>query len=160
MIAQLSLPDAPTICAIVNEAAEAYRGKIPADCFHEPYMPMDELLAEMKVMTFFGWKENGKLVGVMGFQPIMDVTLIRHTYVLPGNQKKGIGSALLEHVRGITTTKRLLVGTWADATWAVKFYQKHGFRLMPDKDRLLQTYWTISPRQIETSVVLVITTST
>jgi GNAT superfamily N-acetyltransferase len=117
-------------------------------------MPMEELLAEMAEMTFFGWQESGELVGVMGFQPVKDVTLIRHAYVLTPYQGRGIGSALLSHLKEITTTPRLLVGTWAGATWAIAFYQKHGFRLLPDKDELLRTYWHVSPRQIETSVVL------
>ena len=139
---------------IINEAARAYKGVIPADCYHQPYMPMDELEQEMKQMTFFGWEENGELVGAMGFQPVQDVTLIRHAYVLPQWQRKGIGSTLLNHLEGLVTTPRLLVGTWADAHLAIAFYQKHGFSLMPDKDELLKTYWNIRQRQIDTSVVL------
>jgi GNAT superfamily N-acetyltransferase len=139
---------------IINEAAKAYEGAIPADCYHRPYMPMAELEAEMKRMTFFGWEAGGELVGVMGFERSKDVTLIRHAYVLPRWQKQGIGSKLLNHLKGLVTTSRLLVGTWADATWAIGLYQKHGFRLLPDKDELLKTYWDIPQRQIETSVVL------
>jgi len=105
-------------------------------------------------MTFFGWEVNGELVGVMGFEPIQDVTLIRHAYVLPRWQRQGIASRLLAHLKGLVTTPRLLVGTWADAYWAIEFYVKHGFTLMLDKDELLKTYWDIPPRQIETSVVL------
>jgi len=139
---------------IINEAAKAYEGVIPADRYHQPYMPEDELVQEMSQMTFFGWEVNGELVGLMGFQPVKDVTLIRHAYVLPQWQKQGIGSKLLDYLKGLVTSSRLLVGTWADASWAIDFYEKHGFSLMPDKDELLKTYWDIPQRQIETSVVL------
>jgi GNAT superfamily N-acetyltransferase len=154
MIKRLSIKDAPIINEIINEAASAYKGVIPDDCYPVPYMPQEELDGEMASMTFFGWAENGKLVGVMGLQPVKDVTLIRHAYVLPEYQRKGIGTELLKHVMKITRTGRLLVGTWADATWAVSFYQKNGFTLRPDKDELLVRYWNVPPRQIETSVVL------
>jgi len=139
---------------IINEAAKAYEGVIPADRYHQPYMPMDELEQEMKQMTFFGEEVNGELVGVMGVQPVKDVTLIRHAYVLPQWQRQGISSKLLNNLKRLVTTSRLLVGTWADARWAVAFYEKHGFSLMPDKDELLRIYWNIPQRQIETSVVL------
>ncbi len=105
-------------------------------------------------MSFFGWEVNGELVGVMGFELSRDVTLIRHAYVLPQWQKQRIGSKLLNHLKGLVTTSRLLVGTWADASWAIDLYRKHGFSLLPDKDDLLKTYWDIPRRQIETSVVL------
>jgi len=105
-------------------------------------------------MTFFGWEVNGELVGVMGFEPIKDVILIRHAYVLPQWQQQGIGSKLLNHLKTLVTIPCLLVGTWADAHWAIRFYQKHGFTLLPNKDELLKTYWDILQRQIETSVVL------
>jgi GNAT superfamily N-acetyltransferase len=154
MIRELSPKEAQVIYKIINQAAFAYKGVIPADCYHEPYMPEEELLSEMKNMTFFGWEERDKLVGVMGFQPIKDVTLIRHAYVLPDYQGKGIGTKLLNHLKQMTSTNRLLVGTWADATWAIDFYQKQGFKLMPNKDELLMKYWDIPNRQIETSVVL------
>jgi len=117
-------------------------------------MLKEELKEELEGMSFFGWEEEGKLVGVMGFQPVEDVTLIRHAYVLPNYQRKGIGTGLLNHLKLMTQTKELLVGTWADAVWAIDFYQKHGFRIMPNKDRLLNMYWNIPQRQIETSVVL------
>jgi len=139
---------------IINEAAKAYEGAIPADRYHQPYMPMDELEQEMKQMTFFGMEVNGELVGVMGFQPIKDVTLIRHAYVLPRWQRQGISSKLLNNLKCLVTTSRLLVGTWADARWAIAFYEKHGFRLLPNKDELLRTYWNIPQRQVKTSVVL------
>src|SRR4030042_1378646 len=154
MIRELSFVDIDCIYDIVNSAAQAYRGIIPSDCCHEPYMPKGELQREMNSMTFFGWEEGHRLVGVMGFQPVEDVTLIRHAYVLPDHQGKGIGTRLLDHLRQMTRTGKLLVGTWADATWAIEFYQKQGFKLMPDKDELLMNYWNISRRQIETSVVL------
>ncbi|OGO38530.1 MAG: GNAT family N-acetyltransferase [Chloroflexi bacterium RBG_16_57_8] len=146
--------DFNTMYRVINDAARAYEGAIPADCYHQPYMPEDELRREMKRMTFFGWEEEGDLVGVMGLEPVKDVCLIRHAYVLTQTQKKGIGTRLLEHIKGKYTGSRLLVGTWVDATWAVDFYKKHGFTLCPDKDELLKTYWDVPERQIETSVVL------
>jgi len=147
--------DAKRIHLIINEAAKAYEGVIPADCYHQPYMTMGELKREMKRMTFFGWEaKDGELVGIMGVEPIKDVTLIRHAYVLPQWQRQGIATKLLEHLRGLVTTPRLLVGTWSDAYWAIEFYVKHGFSLLPNKDELLKTYWDIPQRQIETSVVL------
>ena len=154
MLYECDKKDFDRIYLIINEAAKAYEVKIPADCYHQPYMPAEELAREMIRMTFYGWQEKGELVGVMGLEPVKDVTLIRHTYVLPEFQKKGIGGRLLAHCKKLVKTGRLLVGTWTDACWAVAFYQKHGFRLMPDKDRLLKTYWDIPERQVETSVVL------
>ena len=156
MIIKLSSKEATTIYNIINVAAGVYNGVIPDDCYHEPYMPEEELQHEMKNMTFFGWQESGKLVGVVGLQPTKGVTLIRHAYILPDYQRRGIGSSLLDHIRKMTKTRHLLVGTWADATWAINFYKKHGFKLMPDKDELLQKYWEISQRQVEASVVLAI----
>ena len=154
MIRKCQPSAAKRIHVIINEAARAYHGVIPADCYHQPYMAMGELEREMKRMTFFGWEVNGELVGIMGFEPIKDVTLIRHAYVLPRWQRQGIGTKLLNHLKSLVTTSRLLVGTWADARWAIDFYQKHDFELLPDKDELLKTYWDIPHRQIETSVVL------
>jgi GNAT superfamily N-acetyltransferase len=146
--------DKERIYLIINEAAKAYRGVIPADCYREPYMPPDELERELAEMTFFGWEERGELVGVIGFQPVKDVTLIRHVYVLPQWQRRGIASRLIDDMKRLCKTTRLLVGTWANAYWAIALYQKHGFKPVPDKDRLLKTYWKIPQRQIETSVVL------
>ena len=151
---RLSSKDTHDICEVINRAARAYQGVIPDDCYHEPYMPKEELRREMKSMTFFGCEEEGKLVGVMGFQPLKDVTLIRHAYVLPCCQRKGIGVRLLNHLRQMTKTKHLLVGTWADAAWAIDFYRRQGFRLMPNKDGLLMAYWNIPRRQADMSVVL------
>ena len=146
--------DFERIYQIINEAARAYDGIIPADCYHQPYMPVDELKREIKRMTFFGWEEKSRLVGVTGLEPVKDVSLIRHAYVLSQWQKQGIGSKLIQHIKDQFTGSRLLVGTWADAYWAIDFYKKHGFSLLPDKDKLLRTYWDIPQRQIDTSVVL------
>jgi GNAT superfamily N-acetyltransferase len=144
------------ILAIVNAAAQVYRGAIPVDQWHEPYMPSAELDAELGAgVVFWGCEQDGALVGVMGFQPVRDVDLIRHAYVLPGHQRQGIGAALLQHLRSMSA-RRMLVGTWAAADWAIRFYCRHGFELVsPErKTALLKTYWSISERQIETSVVL------
>jgi N-acetylglutamate synthase-like GNAT family acetyltransferase len=148
--------DLQRIESIVNEAAQAYRGVIPADRWHEPYMPREELEAEIAAgVRFWGIEEDGELVGVMGLQDVKDVTLIRHAYVRTRRQRSGIGGALMEALVG-RTRRPLLVGTWAAAHWAIRFYERHGFRLVasPEKDRLLDTYWTIPARQRETSVVL------
>jgi len=158
MIEVLSVKDTSIIYDVINTAASAYRGIIAEDCYHEPYMSEQELLRELQNVIFFGWREKNRIVGVIGFQKVMDVTLVRHAYVLPEYQKKGIGTSLLNHVKQMTKTKLLLVGTWADAVWAIQFYQKHGFKLMPEKDKLLRQYWDIPQRQIETSVVLGIET--
>jgi GNAT superfamily N-acetyltransferase len=157
MIRQCTDADLATIDAIINEAAEAYRGVIPADCWHDPYMSRAELVAEIDAgVLFYGWERSGELLAVMGLQPVRDASLIRHAYVRPAYQGQGVGSELLLELRN-RTTGPLLVGTWADARWAIRFYERHGFRLTPtgEADRLLQTYWTIPARQRETSVVLV-----
>jgi len=148
--------ETPTILAIINAAAEAYRGVIPADCWHDPYMPADELRSEVAAgVAFWGCEADGVLLGVMGIQPVQDVDLIRHAYVLPAHQHRGIGTALLQHLRGLSA-RRMLIGTWAAAEWAIRFYRRHGFELVPAerKATLLRTYWTVPERQIETSVVL------
>ena len=144
------------LLAIINAAAEAYRAVIPADRWHEPYMPREELDGEIAAgVVFWGHEQDGRLVGVMGLQSVRDVDLIRHAYVLPESQGRGIGGALLRHLRGLST-RPMLVGTWAAADWAVRFYERHGFRLASpaNKTVLLKTYWSIPDRQIETSVVL------
>jgi len=149
--------DLPFIEGIIAEAARAYEGVIPPDCWHEPYMPQAELLSEIAAgVQFWGWEDSGSLLGVMGIQKVGNATLIRHAYVLSSHQGRGIGGALLAALVRQSTGK-LLVGTWAAAEWAIRFYQRHGFRLVPteEKDRLLRTYWKISERQQETSVVLV-----
>ena len=148
--------DHQAICTIINAAAEKYRGVIPADRWHEPYMPRAELEAEIAAgVAFWGYEHDRALAGAMGIQPVRDVTLIRHAYVHPDHQHRGIGGALLSHLRGLTE-RRILIGTWAAAVWAIRFYERHGFALVPpsQKTELLRTYWTIPDRQIETSVVL------
>jgi N-acetylglutamate synthase-like GNAT family acetyltransferase len=141
---------------IINDAAQAYRGVIPADLWKEPYMSKEELRHEIdEGVSFWGYEESGEIVGVMGIQPIRDVTLIRHAYVRTAERNRGIGGKLLSYLEG-QTIRPVLIGTWADAVWAVRFYEKHGFRLVTkeEKDRLLRKYWSISERQIETSLVL------
>jgi GNAT superfamily N-acetyltransferase len=145
-----------TIAAIVNSAAEAYRGVIPADRWHEPYMPPAKLAREIAAgVAFWGYETHGALVGVIGIQHVEDVDLIRHAYVSPESQRRGVGGALLEHVMA-SATRPLLVGTWAAADWAIRFYERHGFELVSAdrKAKLLETYWDIPARQVETSVVL------
>ena len=145
-----------TIYEIVNDAAQAYRGVIPADRWQEPYMPRDELQHEIDDgVIFWGYEEDSELAGVMGIQQVQDVTLIRHAYVRTVRQNQGIGGELLSHLRK-QTTRPILIGTWADATWAIRFYEKHGFRLVSkeEKEQLLKEYWSIPERQVETSVVL------
>ncbi|OGO05677.1 MAG: hypothetical protein A2Z76_04610 [Chloroflexi bacterium RBG_13_56_8b] len=154
MIRQCQPQDIERLYFIINEAAQAYEGAIPADCYPQPYMPMSELEEELKRVTFFGWEANGELVGVMGLEPIKDTTLIRHAYVLPQWQRQGISTKLLGYVKTLVSTPRLLVGTWAGARWAIDFYENRGFSLLPDTDELLKSYWDISQRQIKTSVVL------
>lgn len=144
------------ILSIINLAAEAYRGVIPPDRWHEPYMAESELRQEIESgVEFWGFEAQGRLLGVMGIQPVRDVDLIRHAYVLPGNQRSGVGSSLIEHLQRISS-RRMLVGTWAAASWAIDFYRRHGFLLTAEeeKTRLLTAYWNIPQRQIETSVVL------
>jgi GNAT superfamily N-acetyltransferase len=148
--------DLATMLAIVNAAAEAYRDVIPADRWHEPYMPEAELRQEIAAgVEFWGLETDDGLAGVMGVQPVRDVDLIRHAYVRPDSQRHGVGAELIEHLRR-HSTRRLLVGTWAAARWAIAFYERHGFVLAtPERAAaLLRTYWTIPERQIETSVVL------
>jgi len=144
------------IYEIINDAAQAYRGVIPKDRWKEPYMPREELQHEVNEgVVFWGYEEKGQLIGVMGLQPVKDVTLIRHAYILTAKQKQGVGGKLLAHLK-TQTDRPLLVGTWAAAVWAIRFYEKHGFRLVSpaEKNYLLKKYWRIPERQIETSVVL------
>ena len=145
-----------TMVEIVNDAAQAYRGVIPGDRWKDPYMPKGELRHEIDAgVVFWGYEEEGELIGVMGIQPVQDVTLIRHAYVRTAQQNRGIGGKLLAHLR-TRTDRPALIGTWADAVWAVRFYEKHGFRMVSpeEKNRLLAKYWSIPKRQVETSVVL------
>jgi GNAT superfamily N-acetyltransferase len=148
--------DFELIWGIINDGARAYRGTIPEDRWTEPYMSKNELRHEIDDgVAFWGYEESGKLVGVMGIQPVQDVTLIRHAYVAGSSQQRGIGAHLLSHLRKLTPGP-VLIGTWADAVWAIRFYEKHGFQIVrpQQKDRLLRRYWTVPERQIETSVVL------
>ena len=144
------------ILALVNAAAEAYREGIPPDRWREPYMPADELDAEIAAgVAFWGYEADGELLGIMGIQPVREVELIRHAYVAPGRQGRGVGAVLLGHLTR-RSTRPLLVGTWAAAEWAIRFYRQHGFEPVTAERRteLLEAYWTIPERQIETSVVL------
>jgi N-acetylglutamate synthase-like GNAT family acetyltransferase len=148
--------DLGAMLGIVNAAAQAYRGVIPADRWHEPYMPAKELEQEIADgIVFWVEEQDGRLLGMMGIQDKGDVALVRHAYVAPAMQKKGVGTRLLRHVEGLAG-KPVLIGTWAAATWAIDFYRRNGFKVVSDeqKDLLLRKYWTIPDRQIETSVVL------
>jgi GNAT superfamily N-acetyltransferase len=148
--------DTDSIWRVINAAAQAYKGVIPPDCWHEPYMPQEELAGELAAgVVFWGYEEDRRLLGVMGRQDKGEVVLIRHAYVQPASQRRGVGSHLLRHLLQ-NEVKPMLVGTWAAADWAVNFYEKHGFRLISpaEKDKLLKIYWSISARQVETSVVL------
>ena len=156
MIRQCDNSEVELIYSIINDAAEAYRGVIPGDRWKEPYMSEDELQHEIdRGVVFWGYEQDGKLIGVMGIQHLQDVTLIRHAYVRTAKRNQGIGGKLLSSLRQ-QTTRPLLVGTWADALWAIRFYENHGFRLVSweEKERLLRKYWSIPERQVETSVVL------
>ena len=146
--------DAEELFRVINDGASRYHGAIPEDRWHEPYMPVEEVERELGRMRFYGFRKDLELLGVVGREPVKDTTLIRHAYVTTQNQGKGIGSKLLDFVEKQVETEWLLVGTWQAATWAIKFYQKHGYTLMENKDNLLRRYWDIPERQIETSVVL------
>src|SRR5438034_3548572 len=148
--------DFSAMLAIINDAASAYRGVIPADRWHEPYMSSHELAKEIASgVVFWVAEQEGQLAGLMGIQDKGDVALVRHAYVAPTTQRSGVGTTLLRHIEGLTN-KPILIGTWAAATWAIDFYQRNGFTLVSsaEKDRLLQRYWSIPQRQVETSVVL------
>ena len=157
MISKLQRAESKSILHVVNDAAEAYRGVIPEDRWKEPYMSANKLREEIKSgVEFYGYIEDNVLVAVMGIQRVNNVTLIRHAYVLTNRQRRGIGEKLLRHLLSLARTSEVLVGTWEAAYWAIRFYEKHGFRLVTreEKDRLLRKYWNIPARQIETSVVL------
>jgi GNAT superfamily N-acetyltransferase len=156
MIRRCNEIDFETIWQIINDGAQAYKGVIPPDRWNEPYMSREELRHEMRDgVEFWGFLEDGELTGVMGIQPVKDVTLIRHAYVRTRRQIAGIGAQLLAHLRSLTNGP-VLIGTWVDASWAIRFYEKHGFQLVgtDEKNRLLKIYWTIPDRQADTSVVL------
>jgi GNAT superfamily N-acetyltransferase len=155
-IRQSDTADFQLIFSLINDAAQVYRGIIPSDRWHDPYMPVEELSHEIAGGVIFWVAEDDEdVLGVMGVQDRGEVTLVRHAYVSPAHQRKGIGVRLLRHIEALTT-KPILIGTWADASWAIDFYRRNGFTLMPPDDtrRLLKTYWSIPERQIETSVVL------
>ena len=156
MIRRCTDHDFDLIWTIINDGAKAYKGTIPPDRWSEPYMSRQTLQHEIgEGVVFWGYEENWSLVGVMGIQGVQDVTLMRHAYVLRGAQNRGIGGRLLSHLLG-QVNGAVLVGTWADAIWAIRFYQKHGFQLVStaEKSTLLNKYWTIPERQVELSVVL------
>jgi GNAT superfamily N-acetyltransferase len=145
------------IADVVNDGARAYRGVIPDDRWHEPYMPDEELAREIAAgVAFWGFYEGSRLLGVMGLQPVADVALVRHAYTRTEAQGRGIGSALLKELVSLNGATPLLVGTWKAATWAIRFYERRGFRLVGEEEkiRLLRRYWTVPDRQIEESVVL------
>ena len=156
MIVPVNNSDFATVHEIINDGASAYKGIIPADRWHEPYMSVEELQVQIEEgVTFWCYLEGGEMVAVIGIQDKGDVTLIRHAYVRTTARNKGIGGKLLQHLSTMVSTP-ILIGTWADATWAVTFYKKHGYRLVSysEKEQLLRKYWNIPIRQIDTSVVL------
>jgi N-acetylglutamate synthase-like GNAT family acetyltransferase len=156
MIRKCKATDKGTIFDIINDAAIIYKGVIPTDRYHEPYMPINELEKEItEGVNFFGYEENSVLMGIMGFQDKGEVCLIRHAYVRTQRQNAGIGKQLLHFLKK-QTEKPILIGTWADAHWAIRFYNSNGFKLVDkdEKDKLLKKYWHIPLRQVETSVVL------
>jgi N-acetylglutamate synthase-like GNAT family acetyltransferase len=156
MIRRSTEADFAAMLVIVNDGAQAYRGVIPADRWHEPYMPADELAKEIAAgIVFWVAEQDGSVLGVMGMQDKGDVALVRHAYVATATQRSGVGTKLLRHVQSLTD-KPILIGTWAAASWAIDFYRRNGFTVVSnsDKDKLLRRYWSIPVRQIETSVVL------
>ena len=156
MIRRCSDEDFESICRIINDAAQAYEGVIPSESWADPYMPAEELRREIeRGVVFRGFERDGELAGVIGLEEVGDVALIRHAYVLTAQQHRGIGGALLDDVRR-QVSRPLLIGTWADASWAIRFYERRGFRLLSaeETDRLLRRYWDVPERQIESSVVL------
>ncbi|HOO71660.1 MAG TPA: GNAT family N-acetyltransferase [Spirochaetota bacterium] len=156
MIRQCGQFDFDSIYEVINDSALAYRGVIPEDRWHDPYMPEEELKKQIdEGVTFWCYEQKKRIIGVMGIQDRGDVTLIRHAYVRTESRSAGIGSALLKHLLALSS-KPVLIGTWAAASWAVSFYRKHGFTMVSEaeKDFLLKKYWTIPERQVETSMVL------
>jgi N-acetylglutamate synthase-like GNAT family acetyltransferase len=156
VIRPATVSDFNAILAVVNDAPQAFRAFIPDEDWHDPYFPAEELASEIAAgVRFWVWEDAVEIVGVMGIQDVRDMTLIRHAYVRTGRQREGIGGQLLEHLLALAE-RPVLVGTWADATWAVRFYERHRFRLVTpeEKDWLLREYWDIPERQVETSVVL------
>ena len=157
MISEYTKSDIFKILHVINDASLRYKGAIPDNCWREPYMSAQELIDEFNnEVRMFGYHKNDKLVGVIGVQEVKDVTLIRHAYTLSSYQSKGVGSALLEYLLKKNQNTRLLVGTWRNATWAIRFYEKFGFILHAKEQStlLLKKYWKIASKQIENSVVL------
>jgi GNAT superfamily N-acetyltransferase len=157
MIRKLSISDYDSVLKVINDSAHAYKGVIPKDRWKEPYMTAEELKREFEDrVVFYGWIKNGSLVGVMGIQDLCEITLIRHSYIQKKYQRQGLGGKLLKHLIKIAKTSVILVGTWEDANWAIRFYKKNGFKLIKQEEKniLLRKYWNIPERQIETSVVL------
>ena len=157
MITECTKKNISNILYVINDASLKYKGIIPNDCWHEPYMTKQKLISEFaNGVRMFGYKKDSNLVGVMGIQELKDVTLIRHAYILTQYQGLGIGKSLLQHLFKIKTSSCLLVGTWRDATWAIQFYEKFGFVLHTKKQtaQLLKKYWSLPSKQIENSVVL------
>ncbi|MBN2150312.1 MAG: GNAT family N-acetyltransferase [Candidatus Lokiarchaeota archaeon] len=157
MIRKCTGADFDSILDVINDSAIAYKGHIPEDCWHEPYMTREYLQNEIDArVEFWAYEEGGLIVGVMGIQDVQDVTLFRHAYVRTASRNRGVGGKLIERLGGLAS-RPVLVGTWKAATWAIRFYEKHGFRLVDEetKDALLKKYWTIPERQVDTSVVLV-----
>jgi GNAT superfamily N-acetyltransferase len=156
MIRRCEPADGEAIYEVINDGAAAYRGVIAPDCWHEPYMSRDALTHEIASgVVFSGFYDGGQLAAVMGLQFVGDVALVRHAYTRTASQRRGLGAQLLSHVRN-QTDRPMLIGTWTAASWAIRFYERHGFRLVPREDTpaLLQRYWTIPDRQIDESVVL------
>jgi N-acetylglutamate synthase-like GNAT family acetyltransferase len=156
LIRKCTESDFESMYEIINDAAQAYKCVIPSDRWHEPYMSRDYLRHEIDAgVLFWGYEEQGRLIGVMGIQDVKDVTLIRHAYVRTTERNRGIGGMLITHLKALII-RPALVGTWKAATWAVRFYERHGFRLVTweEKEQLLRKYWSIPERQTETSVVL------
>ena len=157
MISEYKKTDTSKILYIINDASLKYKGTIPDDCWHEPYMSKQELIDEFNEgVRMYGYHNNNILVGVIGIQEVKDVILIRHAYTLTSHQNKGAGSALLEYLLKKNQNSRLLVGTWKNAAWAIRFYEKFGF-ILHEKEQstlLLKKYWKISSEQIKNSVVL------
>ena len=157
MIIEYKKNDTSKILNIINDASLRYKGIIPENCWHEPYMSEQELIDEFNnKIHMFGYHKNNKLIGVIGVQEVKDVILIRHAYTLTAYQGKGTGSALLKYLLKKNQNSRILVGTWRHATWAVRFYEKFGFVLHAKEQSalLLKKYWKIPSKQIENSVVL------
>ncbi len=157
MIRKLIECDLSSILEVINDAAEAYKGVIPDDRWKEPYMSAKELREEIDSgVDFFGLGEKGRTIGVIGIQKLKEVTLVRHAYVLTEHQRRGVGSNLLQYLIDLAEAPEILVGTWKAASWAIQFYEAHGFMLVSsyEKNRLLRKHWNIPERQVETSVVL------